>query len=311
MKKDLSQLFSEYIRERELVSRLRSETIRGYRHTFDLFRKIMPEMSNQQAVTSQTMIDFFSRLEHRTRVVGVNTKKTGVKASTIRTYWSKLNSFFEWLRIRKYTEENPLGKIKPPQPIYDDHRALKNEQISRILSAVTLHSIDSLLKKRDLLMIQLLTFCGLRRNELISLELRDIDLDKRVLTVRGETSKSKKTRQIPMHPVLVTHMEDYFAERRKCGYKTQSLLIAKHSERGLTVFGLKKWVEKIKGLSGVRFHLHRFRHTFACNLAKQNTNTIKLQRLLGHTDLRMTERYVRSLTIEDLREDINRMNIDN
>jgi integrase len=50
--------------------------------------------------------------------------------------------------------------------------------------------------------------------------------------------------------------------------------------------------------------LHQFRHTFACNLARNNVSAIKLQMLLGHSDLKMTQKYLRSLDVEDVREDI-------
>ena len=63
-------------------------------------------------------------------------------------------------------------------------------------------------------------------------------------------------------------------------------------------------------LSGVKFHLHRFRHTFTHNLAAKNDSAVKIQKLLGHSDLRMTQRYLRSLTPEDMREDVDRLNID-
>ncbi|MCI5108424.1 MAG: tyrosine-type recombinase/integrase, partial [Candidatus Pacebacteria bacterium] len=87
--------------------------------------------------------------------------------------------------------------------------------------------------------------------------------------------------------------------------------VSKNGDRGLSEGGLIHWVRKYKKLSGVNFHLHKFRHTFACNLGTQNVSAIKVQKLMGHEDLRMTQRYLRSMTVDDLRDDINRLSVDN
>jgi integrase/recombinase XerD len=150
-------------------------------------------------------------------------------------------------------------------------------------------------------------FCGLRLGELISLELRDVDLGRQLLTVRGETSKSQKTRYIPMHPTLVLHISEYLKERNKRGYKTQFLLVSSKRDERLGRHGLKHWVKRLNVSSSVKFHLHRFRHTFACNLAKKDVNVFKIQKFLGHTSLAMTMTYVRSIKTEDLQEDINKL----
>jgi integrase/recombinase XerD len=54
------------------------------------------------------------------------------------------------------------------------------------------------------------------------------------------------------------------------------------------------------GITGVRTSFHTLRHTFAVEYLKAGGNVLYLQRILGHTTLEMTNRYVRSLGIEDL-----------
>lgn len=310
-KTNLRELFTEYISECEYSMGLRSETIRGYKAVFNNFSVLMPHVVSTSALTTEAMAEFFKSVQIRKRIVGRDTEKVGVKDSTIRTYWSKLNSFFEWLRARGHIEVNPLSKIKPPEAIYDDKRVVEKNDIHKILSAVTLHSVNSLMLKRDMLMLNILIFCGLRRSELISLQVRDVDLLKRNITVRGETSKSKRTRQIPICPALMMHLQEYITERNKRGYKTHYLLVSNNEDKGLSVHGLKHWVKRLNELSGVKFHLHKFRHTFACALGTQNSSAIKIQKLMGHTDLRMTQRYLRSMSVDDLRDDVNMLCIDN
>lgn len=306
----LQEYFEEYILECRYSRRLREATLRGYRETLRNFSVIMPEVIYPDMLSVKILNLFFERLHNRKRTVGRNAYQTGIRASTVKTYWHKLNAFFEWLRIRKVIKSNPLATIQPPDVTYDDKRALQRNEIHQIISAITLHQIDPFLKKRDLLMVSLLLFCGLRKTELLSLHINDVDMGKRVLTVRGHISKSKRTRQIPIHPMLYVHLQEYLKERRKGKLLTPYLIVSHRQNRGLSTHGMKHWVARLKTISGVAFHLHQFRHSFACNLAQQNVNAIKIQKLMGHADLRMTEQYVRSLTVDDFREDINQMSID-
>jgi len=271
----------------------------------------MPEITFAEQLSVSVMNQFFKKLQVRERVVGKDTKKVGVKDSTIRTYWSKLNSFFVWLSETKVIEENPLSKIQPPEPVYDDLKALSKNEIEKIYTAITLHSKNILILKRDTLMISMLLFTGVRKTEFISLQIRDVDLLKGNLTIRGETSKSKKTRQIPINPIVLMHLKEYISERTKQNYKTQNLFVSSNEDVGLSSHGLKHWVNRLNQLTGISFHLHQFRHTFACNLARRGASSIIIQRLMGHTDLRMTQRYLRSLGVDDLRDDIYKLNIEN
>lgn len=307
--KSPKQLFDEFIFECTFSSRLSSETARGYKAVFRLFSDIMPEVTDAKFLTSEMLTEFFKRLHVRQRMVGKDTLKTGIKNSTVKTYWSKLNSFFEWLHKKELIEQNPLKKIKPPQPLYEDIRALEENDVRKIYSAITLRAQNTIELRRDTAMTSLLLFCGLRLGEFISIEVRDIDFERRLLTVRGQTSKSKRTRYIPVHPTLLFHLRDYITERNRRKYKAHHLIVSTKNDTGLTRHGLKHWVKSLNEKSGVKFHLHQFRHTFACNLAKKDVNAIKIQKLLGHNSLNMTMTYLRSIGTEDLQDDINKLSI--
>lgn len=309
IKDDLKILFNEYLQECQFTARLRPATTRGYKAVFGLFMDVMPEIIRVEYLTPMMLSEFFKRLQTRSRIVGKNTHKVGIKNSTITTYWSKLNSFFEWLSKKGYLFKNPLREMKrPPEPRYEDSKALKDEEVDKILAAIVVRTSNPLALRRDLAIISLLLYCGLRRGELISLQVKDIDINKAEVTVRGETSKSKRTRTIPMHPTLMMHLRDYLSERTRRNYKTEHLLVSTNrGDTGLTRNGLKHWEKRLIAISGVKFHLHRFRHSFATNLARKDVGIVKIQKLLGHMSSSMTERYVRSIIPEDLRDDINKL----
>jgi len=305
----LQELFQEYIAECRFARGLRPQTITGYEAVFSHFSNMMPEVTTVDLLTREALIEFFKRIKTRTRIVGRDTPKVGLEDSTVKTYGNKLNAFFEWLVERGIILRNPLDGIKLKYPEYNDQRALKKVEVHKIISAIILHPVNPLILKRDILMIDLLFFCGLRSGEFIGLKVADLDMGKQTLTVRAETSKSKRSRTMPMHPTLMIHLKDYIAERNRQNYRTENLIVSSNEDRGLSIHGLKHWVKRLVKLSGVKFHLHRFRHSFACNLAMTNMSIIKIRDLMGHKSIKMTEVYLRSIIIEDTRSDINKLSI--
>lgn len=303
----LEELFNQFIFECKYVKRLRPATLNGYKASYVLFRKLSHVTID--SLTTEAMTNFFSVMQTRVRIVGKGTEKTGVKDSTIATYARKLNIFFEWLVREEKITENPIKKMPKYRPVYDDAKALRKGDIERILTAIENHSTTLLQKKRDRAMVSILLFCGIRRGELHGSKVIDINLERRIVTINGETSKSKRTKILPINTTLAMNLEDYLQQRKD--YKTPQLFVSLNEDKGLSLEGLKKWVDKLEKLSGVKFHLHRFRHTFASNLATKGIGAIQLQKLLGHTDLRMTQVYVRSMTADDLRPAVDGLSFDN
>lgn len=309
MESSLEKLFEQYINECRFTACLQPETIRGYESVFKLFLKVLPEVGSPTLLTTEMLNEFFKRIQTRQRVIGKNTIKTGVKKSTIKMQWSKLNAFLGWLYKNNYIQQNPLKNIRPPRVYYDDFRKLEDNDIRKIYAAITLHSANSFQLRRDTAMVSLFLFCGLRKGELLSLLVSDIDIEKREITVRKETSKSIYTRVIKMHPSLIMNIKEYIRERNNKHFKTPYFITSSKEDERLTTAGLKHWVNSLVIKSGVRFHLHQFRHTFACKLAEADVSVFKIQRMMGHSDIKMTMRYARSLKTENMDDDIGKISI--
>jgi integrase/recombinase XerD len=208
MENELQSYFGRYIDEAEHSSGLSKVTVAGYKAVFNFFLKIMPEVTDLESLTEEMLNEYFKRIHTRRRVVGRNTPKIGVKDTTIKTHWAKLHTFFAWLKNRDLIRKNPLINIRPPSVSYEDFRRLTDKQIKEIYAAIALHSINTLVQRRDTFMVSLLLYCGLRFGEFISLLVTDIDLEKKEITIRAETSKSKSTRILRLHPTLLLHLKD-------------------------------------------------------------------------------------------------------
>lgn len=311
MQASLNELFEKYTDECRFAKRLRPETVRGYAEVFRAFSAIMPEVASAADLGTEMLTVFFKRLETRERRVGRSGVRFGVKASTVKTYGSKLNSFLDWLVRNAYMAKNPMSGIRLPVPSYEDHRALKKDEVQRILAGITTHAPNAFVMRRDLAMVYCFLFCGVRRNELLSLKVSDIDPVDRLLTIRAETSKSKRTRRLHIHPTLWLHLSQYLKERKEAKKLCPYLWVASGEDARLTAHGLKHWVKRIGSYSGVRFHVHRFRHTFATNLGHSGASVLKIQRLMGHSQISMTMAYMRSIRAEDMGDEIDRLSIEN
>lgn len=306
----LAHYFEEYISECEFSKQLRPQTIKSYRDVFNTFCTIMPEIKNSSDLKIYVFHEFFKRLSTRKRKVGQIHIQTGVKPSTIRTYYNKLIAFFHWLEEKGYLDNTFCSKLsKPPKPEYNDEKALSESNISKIISAITQHTFGQpFLQQRDLLIINLLLYTGVRKGELLAIKLSDIDFQNKKLRIKGETSKSKRDRFIPLHIKLLTQLKYYIQTRQKLGYINHYLICSSRFDQQLSTHGLKHWVKKYNRLSSVSFHIHQFRHTFACSLAKNKADMISIMKVLGHRTIAMTQRYLRSIQIEDSRRFINDLN---
>jgi integrase/recombinase XerD len=277
-------------------------------NVFTLFTSLVPDV-HLSNITTETVTAFFKVLEQRKRIVGRSTVKMGIKKSTVATYWGKLNSFLSWLQARNHIAANPFAAMKYPAPKYEDRKFLKKSEVEKIFAAIYIHHNDNLLLlKRNIALFHILLFCGLRREELLQLQIRDIDMERHLLTIRSETSKSGISRQLPLNSNVITALMDYFLQRKK--YTCQYLFVSNTIDRQFTSDGLNHLVLRTIVQSGVRFHLHQFRHTFAINFLKQSNNLFMLKELLGHRDISMTALYLRCLPVDEMRNDMAKMSID-
>jgi site-specific recombinase XerD len=312
MTDNLKILFDEFVHQQTFTGKKRPATIEGYKAAFRLLTELMPEANIQTVQNYQLLNKFFEKLETRERVIGRGRIVTGVKASTVGTYYSKLNAFFKWLKNKEHIKVNPFTQLSPPDVEYLDRKFLMSEDVQRLFNACgfTVQWSSEFLRRRNMAMLSVLLYAGLRKGELLGLENRDIDLVRKTLTVRAEVSKSKKVRILPMNHELVVALGNYIALRRECDTEDRSLWIANKRCNRLTEHGFKHFIATLRKKSGVKFHAHQLRHTFAVNLVNQGTDISKLKQLLGHRDIRMTAGYLRAFPSEALRDDISALNLD-
>ena len=162
--------------------------------------------------------------------------------------------------------------------------------------------------RRDRAIIYLLTYAGLRVDELSNLKLTDVDLDMKRLRIVG---KGMKVRSVPISNILMAEIQDWFTFRaemaKKKPYVEESPYVF-YSQRSpkFTVRGIQTMIEGYS-LPNKKLTPHMFRHTFCKWMLKATNNDIeKVRRLAGHSNIATTSRYLKD-SYSDLADAVDAM----
>ena len=127
---------------------------------------------------------------------------------------------------------------------------------------------------------------GCRRGELFNLQWDDIDFQERTLRVKGEGSKSGKTRYVPLNTTAWHNLKDWRGMTEGNGFVFQS---PKTGGRMDNISSSWRKLTKDAKLSNFRFHDNR--HHFASMLVQKGCDLNVVRELLGHSDLKLTLKY--------------------
>jgi integrase len=128
---------------------------------------------------------------------------------------------------------------------------------------------------------------GLRRGELLQLRWRDLDLQRRLLTVRGEGAKTRQTRHLPLNSEATGVLKAW----RPTAIEPDWYVFGGSTEATPLGTVKKAWQGVLKSASVTSFRFHDLRHTFASKLVMAGVDLNTVRELLGHKSLAMTLRY--------------------
>lgn len=186
---------------------------------------------------------------------------------------------------------NPAGRLELPVPLDPPVPVLPDEDLTVLLKSM---SSNSFLDRRDTAMVRLLLDSGLRRAELISIDLDDLDLQYQQVVVHG---KGGRDRLAPFGGKTTLALRKYLrirAAHPAAGSPALFLSLRSRSGgycrlRGDSVFDMISRRCQAAGLGHV--HPHQFRHTWAADLKGSGMNDSELERLAGWRTPRMSRRY--------------------
>ncbi|HEX2913577.1 MAG TPA: tyrosine-type recombinase/integrase [Chloroflexia bacterium] len=220
--------------------------------------------------------------------------KKQLSAASIAAYGRTVKVFFSWLELEGQIEKTPFNKsVKFTSKNRPDRviKSVENEDLVRIFNYLMLpENLKSFTGRRNLAMLALLLDSGIRRGELLSLRVVEGEVDpgrKRCL-VRGKTGQ----RYVMFSDGCAESLKAYLKLRQQISTECQALWLTEDGEP-LSYYGFGTVIRRINKRTGVYFHAHRLRHTFASTLARQGIDPFTLKELLGHTTITTTQIYVR------------------
>ena len=196
-----------------------------------------------------------------------------VKGREVACLKCMFNKAMLWGKIK----ENPVTKVKFFKEDNTIVRYLAEEERERLLKACKLSDAIHLY---PIVVVALNT--GMRKGEILNLRWRDIDLANRFIHV--ETSKSGKRRDVPMNKFLT--------ETVRFDIKKPGSEYVFCNDKGNPFIHVDRSFETALKRAGIRnFRFHDLRHTFASYLVMAGVSIYTVSKLLGHSSVRVTERY--------------------
>jgi len=199
-----------------------------------------------------------------------------------------------------YTTRSPLGYGRPGRAAAHGLRLREPRTVMLPLTAAEVGRFwESFHTFRDLALVGLMLYDGLRSGEALALQLPDVRLAEGQILVRG---KGSKPRLLPLSQDVGEVLQKYLWLERPPTPSTVLFLSLKGRTRGtaLSLAGLRSLFRNHRRTSQIsQANPHRFRHTFGADMVRAGISLPALQQLMGHSQIRTTMRYVQ-LSPEDV-----------
>lgn len=194
----------------------------------------------------------------------------------------------------KILQQDILGRKWESIKIKRPRREKKLPVVLSVSEAQALINAPVNEKHRTLLILAYST--GVRRNELLSITLKDIDRKREVIKITG---KGKKQREVPLPPKLLNLLETYYRRYRPSLFLFEGPVPGK----SYSAASITKIVKDATVKTGIKKNVspHVLRHSFATHMLEKGVNLKRLQLLLGHSSMKTTSVYLHLADIDKVK----------
>ena len=239
-----------------------------------------------RSIDTSDIFDFLSYLAND-RPLNPETPMTdhGSSATSRARKLSAIKSVYKYLTVRtKQLSENPVADMEYPKLRKSLPKYLTMEQ-----SAALLQAVSGANEKRDYAILMLFLNCGIRRSELVGLNLTDVYEDR--IRVVG---KGNKERFVYFGTACRKAIDAYMAERTEKTLSDNRALFGSRDGNRISVTAVHRLVKKAllqAGLDSTQFSAHKLRHTAATMMLSGGVDVKTVQEVLGHENLNTTQIY--------------------
>lgn len=303
---DCPQILRDFLTYHETIKGQSPRTVSEYYLDLRMFLRFIKLMRNDMPVHSQldeiniadvdidfikeiTTSDIFDFLSYLANDRAVNVESTvadyGISPTARARKLSAIKSFYKYLTVRtKQLSENPVADLEYPKLRKSLPKYLTLEQSAALLQAVSGPN-----EKRDYAILMLFLNCGIRRSELVGLNITDVYEDR--IRVIG---KGNKERFVYFGTGCRKAIDAYLPERNKKVLSDNRALFGSRDNNRISVSAVHRLVKKyllIAGLDVESFSAHKLRHTAATMMLSGGVDVKTVQEVLGHENLNTTQIY--------------------
>ena len=300
---DCPQILRDFLTYHETIKGQSQKTISEYYLDLRMFLRFIKLMRNDmpidtpledipikdvdlefiRTITTSEIFDFLSYLANDR--VNPDSPETGIAAAARARKLSAIKSFYKYLTVRtKQLQENPVADLEYPKLRKSLPKYLTMEQ-----SAALLQSVSGPNEKRDYAILMLFLNCGIRRSELVGLNLTDVYEDR--IRVVG---KGNKERFVYFGSACRKAIDAYLPERNKKVLSDNRALFGSRDNNRISVTAVHRLVKKAllqAGLDSTQYSAHKLRHTAATMMLSGGVDVKTVQEVLGHENLNTTQIY--------------------
>jgi len=303
---DCPQILREFLIYHETIKGQSQLTISEYYLDLRMFLRFIKLMRNDMPVTTNLddipikdidlkfiseirtsdVFDFLSYLANeRTPNPDAAAPDHGIAASSRARKLSAIKSFYKYLTVRtKQLTDNPVADLEYPKLRKSLPKYLTLEQSAALLKAVSGPN-----EKRDYAILMLFLNCGIRRSELVGLNITDVYEDR--IRVVG---KGNKERFVYFGSACRKAIDAYLPERNKKILSDNKALFGSRNNNRISTDAVHALVKKAllqAGLDATQFSAHKLRHTAATMMLSGGVDVKTVQEVLGHENLNTTQIY--------------------
>ena len=237
-------------------------------------------------ITTSEIFDFLSYLANdRTVNPDSPSPDYGIESAARARKLSAIKSFYKYLTVRtKQLQDNPVADLEYPKLRKSLPKYLTFEQ-----SAALLRAVSGVNEKRDYAILMLFLNCGIRRSELVGLNMTDVYEDR--IRVIG---KGNKERFVYFGAACRKAIDAYLPERQKKVLTDNRALFGSRNSNRISTDAVHALVKKAllqAGLDATQFSAHKLRHTAATMMLSGGVDVKTVQEVLGHENLNTTQIY--------------------
>lgn len=273
------QIITKYKQYLKLEKSLSENTISAYISDLEkLLHYLEEENINFTDISLENLEHFSAGL----RDIGIHPRSQARILSGIR-------SFFHFLLIEDYIQQDPSELLESPQIGKHLPDILSVEEIDSLISAIDRSTKEG---QRNCAILETLYSCGLRVSELCNLKISDLYFNEGFIKVEG---KGSKQRLVPISQKAINEINNYFISRNEGLIKPEYedfVFISRFGKNisRIMVFHIIKELAEKTGLKK-SISPHTFRHSFATHLLEGGANLRVIQCMLGHESIGTTEIY--------------------